>query len=156
MQLGSYLLVDMVAVLENFELKNIEAKLTTTNVATVPLMPEELDYLITCFVPSKSESSRIQAFRALSSLNDVVRSINSRKKGNSQDLTLAQLFRPAFDRRVIDVEESSFLEIISFNNALFVVDSMSAATFFQRDGYQDAILDGLDLFPDSEIGRAHV
>lgn len=138
----------MAADLEIFDIKSLQEKIAAYPSNCI-LLPKELDYLVTCFIPGKPESLRMQAYRALSSLNDTLRNYINEANEKSQNLNLSQLFRPAFDRRLMDVDERSFQEIISFHNALFLVDVQTATTFFLRDGYQDIVLDSLDMFPQS-------
>ncbi|KAJ7161280.1 microfilament motor [Mycena crocata] len=101
---------------------------------STPLLPDELSYLITAFLPSQSTTLRSKAYLVLSAFCQGVR-----------------IFEPVVVSRLADSEELRLQEGISFLTALFQVDWESASPIFQQDGILDFMMDSVDLTPSAEL-----
>ncbi|KLO15040.1 hypothetical protein SCHPADRAFT_996148 [Schizopora paradoxa] len=113
------------------------------------LSQEEIDTLITLFTPSNPSSVHSKAYLALSALRE-----SSSSNGSTDDSSsgsFLQSFLPALDRRLADVEESALVEALSFTAAMFTVDRNAASTLFTREGFEDSMMDALDLFESSSV-----
>ncbi|KAJ7751188.1 microfilament motor [Mycena maculata] len=125
----------------------------TQETPSTPLLPDELSYLITAFLPSQPAALRSKAYLVLSALCQGVRN-SSAVKGKQPDPateTLVQVFEPVVVSRLADSEELRLLEGISFLTALFQVDWESASPIFQQDGILDFMMDSVDLTPSAEL-----
>ncbi|KAJ6483910.1 P-loop containing nucleoside triphosphate hydrolase protein [Mycena vulgaris] len=117
------------------------------------LLPDELSYLITAFLPSQPASLRSKAYLVLSAFCQGVRN-SSAVKGKQPDPateSLVQVFEPLVVSRLADSEERRLQEGISFLTALFQVDWESASPIFQQDGILDFMMDSVDLTPSAEL-----
>ncbi|KAJ7786618.1 P-loop containing nucleoside triphosphate hydrolase protein [Mycena metata] len=120
---------------------------------STPLLPDELAYLITAFLPSQPATLRSKAYLVLSAFCQGVRNSSS-VKGKQPDPateTLVQIFEPLVVDRLSDSEERRLREGISFLTALFQVDWESAAPIFLQDGILDFMMDSVDLTPSPEL-----
>ncbi|KAJ7170184.1 ARM repeat-containing protein [Mycena filopes] len=120
---------------------------------STPLLPDELAYLITAFLPSQPAALRSKAYLVLSAFCQGVRN-SSAVKGKQPDPateTLVQVFEPLVVERLSDSEERRLQEGISFLTALFQVDWESAAPIFLQDGILDFMMDSVDLTPSAEL-----
>lgn len=118
-----------------------------------PLLPKELSYLISGFLPANPPSARSKAYLTLSSFCQGVRNSLS-VKGKLPDPateTLVRYFGPLTVSRLSDPEESTLLAGVSFLTALFHVDWESASSIFQQDGVLEAIMDSVDLDPSVQL-----
>ncbi|KAJ6503228.1 P-loop containing nucleoside triphosphate hydrolase protein [Mycena vitilis] len=118
-----------------------------------PLLPDELAYLITAFLPSQPAMLRSKAYLVLSAFCQGVRN-SSAVKGKQPDPateTLVQVLEPVVVSRLADSDEGRLKEGISFLTALFQVDWESAAPIFQQDGILDFLMDSVDLTPSEEL-----
>ncbi|KAJ6621066.1 P-loop containing nucleoside triphosphate hydrolase protein [Mycena sp. CBHHK59/15] len=119
----------------------------TQQTPSTQLLPDELSYLITAFLPSQPGPVRSKAYLVLSAFCQGVRN-SSAVKGKQPDPateTLVQVFEPVVVSRLADSEESQLMEGISFLTALFQVDWESASPIFQQDGILDFMMDSVDL-----------
>ncbi|KAJ7293040.1 P-loop containing nucleoside triphosphate hydrolase protein [Mycena rebaudengoi] len=117
------------------------------------LLPDELSYLISAFLPSQSATLRSKAYLVLSAFCQGVRN-SSAVKGKQPDPateTLVSVFEPLVVSRLADSEEHRLLEGLSFLTALFQVDGESASPIFQQDGILDFMMDSVDLTPSAEL-----
>ncbi|KAJ7040318.1 P-loop containing nucleoside triphosphate hydrolase protein [Mycena alexandri] len=120
---------------------------------STPLLPDELAYLITSFLPSQPTTLRSKAYLVLSAFCQGVRNSSS-VKGKQPDPateTLVHIFEPLVVDRLSDSEERRLQEGISFLTALFQVDWESAAPIFLQDGILDFMMDSVDLTPSPEL-----
>jgi len=117
------------------------------------LLPEELSFLISGFLPRNPPATRSKAYLILSSFCQGVRS-SSTVKGRIPDSateTLVRCFGPLTVSRLSDTEESTLLAGVSFLTALFHVDWESASSIFQENGVLEAIMDSVDLGPSDDL-----
>ncbi|KAF8215889.1 microfilament motor [Mycena galopus ATCC 62051] len=117
------------------------------------LLPDELAYLITAFLPSQPAALRSKAYLVLSAFCQGVRN-SSAVKGKQPDPateTLVHIFEPVVVSRLADSDERVLQEGISFLTALFQVDWESASPIFQQDGILDFMMDSVDLKPSAEL-----
>ncbi|KAJ7651650.1 P-loop containing nucleoside triphosphate hydrolase protein [Mycena polygramma] len=112
---------------------------------SAPLLPDELAYLITAFLPSQPATLRSKAYLVLSAFCQGVRNSVCTTE------TLVQVFEPVVVSRLADSDEGRLKEGISFLTALFQVDWESAAPIFQQDGILDFLMDSVDLTPSAEL-----
>ncbi|KAJ7103234.1 P-loop containing nucleoside triphosphate hydrolase protein [Mycena belliarum] len=117
----------------------------TQQIPSTPLLPDELSYLITAFLPSQPASLRSKAYLVLSAFCQGVRN-SSAVKGKQPDPATESLVRV-----LADSEERRLQEGISFLTALFQVDWESASPIFQQDGILDFVMDSVDLTPSVEL-----
>ncbi|KAK7007034.1 microfilament motor [Favolaschia claudopus] len=120
---------------------------------STPLLPDELAYLITAFLPSQSAALRSKAYLVLSAFCQGVRN-SSGVQGKQPDPateTLVQIFEPLVVSRLADSEELRLQEGISFLTALFQVDWQTAAPIFQQDGILEFMMDSVDLKPSADL-----
>ncbi|KAH7886058.1 ARM repeat-containing protein [Phlebopus sp. FC_14] len=108
------------------------------------LLPEELFYLVTAFIPTQPPVLRSKAFLVLSAFCRGVRasSHNVHGSGDGPDagtLTLAQILQPLIAQRLSDAREDDMLSGVTFLCALFQVDWKSASHIFQKDGFVDLV-----------------
>ncbi|KAJ7654816.1 P-loop containing nucleoside triphosphate hydrolase protein [Mycena rosella] len=125
----------------------------TQQTPSTPLLPDELSYLITAFLPSQPASLRSKAYLVLSAFCQGVRN-SSAVKGKQPDPateSLVRVFEPLVVSRLADSEERRLQEGISFLTALFQVDWESASPIFQQDGILDFMMDSVDLTPSAEL-----
>ncbi|KAJ6520122.1 ARM repeat-containing protein [Mycena sanguinolenta] len=140
---------------------NLDSLLQKTQQSpSAPLLPDELAYLITAFLPSQPAALRSKAYLVLSAFCQGVRN-SSAVKGKQPDPateTLVHVFEPVVVSRLADSDERRLQEGISFLTALFQVDWESAAPIFQQDGILDFMMDSVDLKPSAELSLlvAHV
>ncbi|GLB35837.1 putative ARM repeat-containing protein [Lyophyllum shimeji] len=125
------------------------------------VLPDELSYLITAFLPSNPSSDRPKAYLTLSAFCQGARS-SSTAQGKERDTNthdpnteaLAKAFGPSVVNRLAETDENSLLASVTFLTALFQVDWQSAASIFQQDGVLEAIMDSVDLDPSTQLARA--
>ncbi|KAH8120054.1 P-loop containing nucleoside triphosphate hydrolase protein [Phellopilus nigrolimitatus] len=103
--------------------------------------------LTALFVPTLPSSTRSRAFLALSSICDQQR--RSTLEDDPGTHNISRLFLPTVEERLADVEEQALLEAVSFVSALFAVDWQSGSAIFIHEGFQDSVMDSLELFPSS-------
>lgn len=116
------------------------------------LLPEELSYLISGFLPLSSPATRSKAYMTLSSICQGVRSSShAKEKPEPATEALVRCFGPLTISRLSDTEEGTVLAGVSFLTALFHVDWESASSIFQDDGVLEAIVDGVDLNPSIQL-----
>ncbi|KAJ7269424.1 microfilament motor [Mycena haematopus] len=120
---------------------------------STPLLPNELAYLITAFLPSQSVALRSKAYLVLSAFCQGVRNSSAvkSKQPDPATETLVHVFEPVVVSRLADSDERRLQEGISFLTALFQVDWESASPIFQQDGILDFMMDSVDLKPSAEL-----
>ncbi|CAK5264269.1 unnamed protein product [Mycena citricolor] len=120
---------------------------------STPLLPDELSYLITSFVPSQSAALRSKAYLVLSAFCQGVRQSSSvkGKQPNPATETLYEIFEPAVVSRLADSDDSRIQEGLSFLTALFQVDGETGSRIFGQDGILDFMMDSVDLKPSREL-----
>ncbi|KAG6817919.1 hypothetical protein H0H87_012387 [Tephrocybe sp. NHM501043] len=118
-------------------------------------LPDELAYLITAFLPSRSTDDRSKAFLTLSAFCQGVRnsSTTQTKDGDPNTETLARAFGPLVANQLADTDENVLLSSVSFLTALFQVDWQSASSIFLQDGVLELIMDSVDLTPSKVLAR---
>ncbi|RDB28985.1 Protein unc-45 A [Hypsizygus marmoreus] len=119
------------------------------------ILPDELSYLITAFLPSHTVDAHSKAYLTLSAFCQGVRSSQT-VKGKDPDPgteALVRAFGPSVVSRLADTDEKAVLESVSFLTALFQVDWESASSVFQQDGVLEAIMDSVDLAPSGELAQ---
>ncbi|KAF7303216.1 Microfilament motor [Mycena kentingensis (nom. inval.)] len=119
------------------------------------LLPDELAYIVSAFLPARPAADRSKAYLVLSAFCQGVRA-NSSVKGKQPDPAterLVEILQPILVERLAeDGDDATRLkEGISFLTALFQVDWESAAPIFQREGILDLIVDNVDLRPSTEL-----
>ncbi|KAI5120855.1 hypothetical protein M0805_007042 [Coniferiporia weirii] len=125
-------------------------KKTTSNEA---VEKGDFTHLTTLFVPSSSPPIRSKALLALSSICGHYRHRYTQGSDSGDDLGTHEIlhsFLTAVENKLSDVEESLLLEVISFVTALFTADWRAGSALFIRDGFQDSMMDALDMFPSSK------
>lgn len=125
--------------------------------SSTPLLPDELSYLITAFLPSQPITYRSKAFLVLSSFCQGVRnSFPSVKKDEPDPATesLGRVFATLVVSRLEEQKEEDVLIGVSFLAALFQVDWQTAASILLQDGVIDLVADIHDLFPSSRLSLA--
>ncbi|KAH7930925.1 hypothetical protein BV22DRAFT_1115754 [Leucogyrophana mollusca] len=129
------------------------------------VLPEELAYLVTAFVPSQQPALRSKAYLVLSAFCQGVRSSAAGEKaGEKGDLvdtataSLVKVFQPLIVTRLGEQQEQEALAGLSFFFALFQVDWQSASYIFQQDGIIEFLTDTVDLFstPQVSLELAHL
>ncbi|KAJ7610778.1 P-loop containing nucleoside triphosphate hydrolase protein [Roridomyces roridus] len=108
---------------------------------SAPLLPDELSYLISAFLPSQPSASRSKAN-------------SSAVKGKQPDPateTLFHVFQPVVVSRLADGDPLQLQAGISFLTALFQVDWESASLIFQQEDVLDFMMDAVDLTPFAEL-----
>jgi hypothetical protein len=125
----------------------------TQDKAGPSLLPDELSYLLTAFLPTQSAAHRSKAYLVLSAFCQGVRASTPPKDTHSDSATetLEKAFASSLVSRLGDVEEVAVLAGISFLAALFRVDQESASSIFTRDGIPDVVADTVDLFPSETL-----
>lgn len=112
------------------------------------ILPDDYARLITCFSAIKTLAVRGKAHVALAAICE-----RERRSGGVDDEPatrgILHHFSAALQSKLADVEEQPLLEALSFLAALFTVDWRAASSVFTRDGFQDTMMDALDLFPTS-------
>ncbi|KAK0465528.1 P-loop containing nucleoside triphosphate hydrolase protein [Desarmillaria tabescens] len=128
-------------------------KKTASSTSTDPLLPSELTYLISAFLPSHSTDDRSKAFLVLSAFCQGVRKGYTDKGQQMEAATesLAKVFSPLMLPHLEETTEKDLLIGISFLTALFQVDWQSASSIFQRDDVLELIMDSVDLNPSTEL-----
>ncbi|KIJ66227.1 hypothetical protein HYDPIDRAFT_109223 [Hydnomerulius pinastri MD-312] len=106
------------------------------------LLPDELSYLVSAFVPSQSQALRSKAYLTLSAFCQGVRASKPSEKikgdGDGADagtLALSRVFQPLITSNLSETQEDALLAGITFLSALFQVDWQSASQIFQEDGF---------------------
>ncbi|KAF8921950.1 P-loop containing nucleoside triphosphate hydrolase protein [Mucidula mucida] len=110
-----------------------------------PILPDELKYLITAFLPSKSPH---EAYLILSAFCQGVR---KDKTPEAATQALVDVFSPLVLLHLEETNENDILIAITFLTALFQVDWQSAASIFQKDGVLEMVMDSVDLKPSDEL-----
>ncbi|PBL00633.1 hypothetical protein ARMGADRAFT_1042871 [Armillaria gallica] len=121
-------------------------KKTASSTSTDPLLPDELTYLISAFLPSRPTDDRSKAFLVLSAF--------CQDKGQQMEAaaeSLAKVFFPLMLPHLEETVEKDLLIGISFLTSLFQVDWQSASFIFQQDGVLELIMDSVDLNPSAEL-----
>ncbi|KAK0233583.1 P-loop containing nucleoside triphosphate hydrolase protein [Armillaria fumosa] len=128
-------------------------KKTASSTSTDPLLPDELTYLISAFLPSRSTDDRSKAFLVLSAFCQGVRKGHTDEGQQMEAATesLAKVFFPLTLPHLEGTVEKDLLIGISFLTALFQVDWQSASSIFQQDGVLELIMDSVDLNPSTEL-----
>ncbi|EJD03816.1 uncharacterized protein FOMMEDRAFT_106001 [Fomitiporia mediterranea MF3/22] len=113
------------------------------------ILADDYSRLTCLFTPTTASSTRAKAFLVLSSICE--RHRQSPQVSTTEDEfgtnTILNLFLPSVEGRLAEVEEQPLVEVLSFVAALFAVDWRVASAIFIRDGFQDSMVDSLDLFP---------
>lgn len=125
----------------------------TKDISLNPVLPDELSYLITSFIPSQTSDHRSKAYLTLSAFCQGVRS-SSPVKGKQPDPAteaLVRVFSPLVLSYLQETEEPSLLAGLSFLTALFQVDPESASSIFQQDGVLELVMDCIELNPSLEL-----
>ncbi|KAK0198806.1 P-loop containing nucleoside triphosphate hydrolase protein [Armillaria mellea] len=128
-------------------------KKTASSISIDPLLPDELTYLISAFLPSRSTDDRSKAFLVLSAFCQGVRKGHTDKGQQMEAATesLAKVFFPLMLPHLEETVEKDLLIGISFLTALFQVDWQPASSIFQQDGVLELIMDSVDLNPSTEL-----
>jgi hypothetical protein len=113
------------------------------------LLPDELSYVVTAFLPTKHSTLRSKAYLVLSAFCQGVRGSSS--GGQEATQALSGKFKPLVVSHLSETVEGDYLAGLSFLTALFQVDGESAANIFQQDGFVDYIMDSFDIFPNSTL-----
>lgn len=113
------------------------------------LLPDAYNRLISLFVPGLEHSIKAKAFVALSSICSRHRHLPTAEVDEAGTHNIVHLFLPFIESRLSEVEERPLLEAFSFVGALFSVDWQSGAAIFNRDGFQDTMMDALELYASS-------
>ncbi|KIY50412.1 hypothetical protein FISHEDRAFT_39048 [Fistulina hepatica ATCC 64428] len=130
---------------------------TTQKEPLKSLLPDELFYIVSAFLPSEPAAQRSKAYLILSAFCQGVRhsyadaSCKSRSKQDSDSNPavhkLVQVFAPEILNRLRETNESDVVAGISFHDALFQVDWEVASAIFLEDGVYDLIMDAVELSP---------
>jgi hypothetical protein len=125
------------------------------------LLPNELSYLITAFLPSQPAAHRSKSYLVLSSFCQGVRHSSSSTGKNEPDPateSLGKFFAPLIIARLEKQKEEDVLVGVSFLTALFQVDWQAASSILLQDGIVDLVADIHDLFasPQLSLGVAHL
>jgi hypothetical protein len=125
------------------------------------LLPNEVSYLITAFLPSQPAAHRSKAYLVLSSFCQGVRHSSSSTGKNEPDPateSLGKVFAPLIISRLEKQKEEDVLVGVSFLTALFQVDWQAASSILLQDGIVDLVTDIHDLFssPQLSLGVAHL
>ncbi|KAG9314113.1 ARM repeat-containing protein [Chiua virens] len=119
------------------------------------LLPDELSYLVTAFVPS--QPSRSKAYLILSTFCQGVRASKATEKSEAGEdqgtLALFRVFQPLIAGNLSQSQEDALLSAVTFHSALFQVDWQSAAQLFTEDGFIDLITT-LELSTSSSVSLA--
>jgi Myosin-binding striated muscle assembly central len=117
------------------------------------LLPDELSYLITAFLPTQPADHRSKAYLVLSAFCQGARASASPDNQHSGSATnaLVNALSPSIVSRLGDVEEVAVLAGISFLVALFRVDHESACSIFLADGVAESVADSVDLFSSTDL-----
>ncbi|PBK76854.1 hypothetical protein ARMSODRAFT_1012068 [Armillaria solidipes] len=128
-------------------------KKTASSTSTDPLLPDELTYLISAFLPSRSTDDRSKAFLILSAFCQGVRKGHTDREQQMEAATesLTKVLFPLMLPHLEETVEKDLLIGISFLTALFQVDWRSASSIFQQDGVLELIMDSVDLNPSTEL-----
>lgn len=128
-------------------------KKTASSTSTDPLLPDELTYLISAFLPSRSTDDRSKAFLVLSAFCQRVRKGYTDKGQQMEAATesLAKVFSSLTLPHLEETAEKDLLIGVSFLTALFQVDWQSASFIFQQDGVLELAMDSVDLNPSTEL-----
>lgn len=117
------------------------------------LQREEYSRLTTLFAPIVDEHVRAKAFVALSAVAEHFRRLNAAKTDEAASHNVFHAFQATVDSKLSEVDEQPLLEVLSFVTALTAVVWQAGTTFFVRDGFQDSMMDALELFPSSKNMR---
>lgn len=119
------------------------------------LLPEELNLLIDSFLPSPNASIRAQSLLFLSKFcSDIRLKYSSQSGSDVPTAVLVRTFSAPVEARLASAQEPTTLSGLLFLVALFQVDWQSACEIFSRDGFLEAIMDTLDLYPSQVISVA--
>jgi len=131
---------------------DILLKKTQDPVSSSALLPDELSYLITAFLPSQPITLRSKGYLVLSAYCQGVRHSYSVKGKQPDPATesLVNVFAPLIISRLADSDDV-LLVGISFLTALFQVDWESASSIFLQDGVIDFVMDSVDLTPSAQL-----
>ena len=117
------------------------------------LLPDELSYLITAFLPTQPTDHRSKAYLVLSSFCQGVRSSSRPPTKDDPDpatKSLVHIFSPVLSR-LQETNEDEILVGASFLTALFQVDWQTASSLLLQDGLIEVIADIHDLFPSPRL-----
>ena len=124
------------------------------------LLPAELSYIVTAFLPSQPASSRSKAYLTLSAFCQGVRASKSSERsqvgGDELDqgtLALFRVFQPLIASNLSQSGEDALLAALTFHCALFQVDWKSASQIFTEDGFVD-LLTTLEIATSSPVSLA--
>ena len=101
------------------------------------LLPDELSYIVTAFVPSQPPTTCSQAYLVLSAFCRGVRA-SKPAKGDEPDqgtLALSRVFQPLIASNLSQFQQDALLAAVTFHCALFQVDWQSASQIFIEDGF---------------------
>lgn len=125
--------------------------------SSASLLPDELSYLFTAFLPSQPTAhhdGRSKAYLVLSSICQGVRNSSApTKEGDTDPATksLVNLFASPVVSQLASQQEHDILTGISFLIALFQVDWQTAASIFLQDGITELVADIHNLFSSPQI-----
>ncbi|KAG9222468.1 hypothetical protein CCMSSC00406_0002803 [Pleurotus cornucopiae] len=120
----------------------------TKSSPSTDLLPAELAYLITAFLPTEDFDVRSKAYLLLSSFCQSARASAS---GNAGKDKLLRVFSPPILSKLGDPGEKEFLAGVCFMTAFFQVEWETAATVFTSDGLVESILDQAETSPPSSL-----
>ncbi|KAF8634884.1 hypothetical protein AX15_000638 [Amanita polypyramis BW_CC] len=136
----------------------LDALLKRHQQAPTSLLPNEVDDLVSSFIPSQPESLRSKAYLALSSYCQGVRNASTveGKQPNPATEHLVKEFEPPIMTRLDTMEDALILVAVSFFSALFQVDWESASFIFKKDGVLSIVMDAADIRPSLSLAVAHL
>ncbi|KII94263.1 hypothetical protein PLICRDRAFT_422048 [Plicaturopsis crispa FD-325 SS-3] len=136
---------------EPTEGKSLDTLLQKSNQkSSSSLLPDELAYLVSAFLPTQDSTSRSKAYLVLAAFCQGVRSSSKPPKADEPDPAtdkLARAFKPSVTSRLSSDAEDDVLASTSFLVALFQVDWQSASAILAEDGILESIMDSVDLLP---------
>ena len=117
------------------------------------LRQEQCSHLTTLFTPTIDAHVRAKAFVALSAVAEHYRHMGTSKDEEAGTHNIIHAFQSAVDSKLAEVDEQPLIEVLSFITALITVDWKAGTVFFVRDGFQESMMDALELFPSSQNTR---
>ncbi|CAL1694466.1 unnamed protein product [Somion occarium] len=111
------------------------------------LLQDELNLLVTAFLPSQPLTIRSKAYIGVSAFCQRLRE-TSGKPDEATD-AIARALGPAIISRLAETDEQNVISGLTFLTALFQVDWQAASAIFTQDGAIESVFDGADLFPKS-------
>ncbi|KAJ3797917.1 P-loop containing nucleoside triphosphate hydrolase protein [Lentinula aff. detonsa] len=117
------------------------------------VLPDELSYLTTAFIPSEAPETRSKAYLILSAFCQGVRKAHPPNEQEPDPATgaLVNIFSPLIIPYLEETNENDLLVGISFLTALFQVDWQTASVIFQQGMVQELIMDSVELTPSADL-----